>query len=299
MKADLQTNSLMPAETVERARREREFFNRHSDPAEVPDHLLAVPRVLDAIPEEVGRYVPSLKKKYVCEFGCGYGVLSAYFAQRGATVFAFDVAETNVAIARRAARVNRVDDRMFLEVMQAECLAFPADTFDLVFGSAVLHHLDITLSAREIYRVLKPGGVAIFREPLGENRLLEWARRCPLRSSRHRHTADERSLRYRDVDILRTVFPQVVFRESELLAVLRSLFRKAEAGLIAVPRWERVMQGLARMDEWIFAHWPGLRPLASYSVVTMFKPAPQPAKRRARPAASPSRPANEVIERCM
>ena len=121
--------------------------------------------------------------------------------------------------------------------MQGECLAFADDSFDLVFGNAVLHHLDIATAAREIYSVLKPGGVAIFREPLGENRGLEWIRNCPFRSSNHRHTEDEHSLLYRDVDTLRTVFPKVVFRESELLSVLGYLLRKAEVGMIAVPGW--------------------------------------------------------------
>jgi SAM-dependent methyltransferase len=156
--------------------------------------------------------------------------------------------------------------------MQVECLAFPDNAFDLVFGNAVLHHLDIAVSAREIYRVLKPGGVAVFREPLGENRLLEWVRDCPLRSSGHRHTADEHSLLYKDVDTLRTVFPKVVLRESELFSVLRSLFRKVEVGMIAVPRWERLLQHLPGIDRWLLARWPRLRPLASYSVVSLFKP---------------------------
>jgi SAM-dependent methyltransferase len=262
-------------DVIHRAKREREFFNQHTNPSAIPDELLKVPARLDAIPEEVAEHMPILKDKQVCEVGCGYGVISCYFAGRGARVRSFDVSETNVFIARRTAQVNGVEERVSLQVMQGECLAFGDNAFDLVFGNAVLHHLDVAAGAREIYRVLRPGGVAIFREPLGENRLLEWARNCSWRSSNHRHTEDEHSLRYRDVEVLRTVFPKVVFRESELLSVLGYLLRKAEVGMIAVPGWERTMQALTRLDRWLLARVPLLRSLASYSVVSLFKPGPR------------------------
>ena len=272
MSADATLRAALPPELVDRARRERDFFNQRSNPLEVPDEVLRVPQYLDAIPEELGKYMPSLKDKYVCEFGCGYGVIAAYLAQQGARVFAFDVAEANVMVAQRCAEVNGVADRVSVQVMQGECLAYPSNMFDLVLGNAVLHHLDLAASAHEIYRVLKPGGIAIFREPLGENHLLEWARRCPLRSSEHRHTADERSLLYEDVEVLRTVFPQLVFREAELLTVVRALLRRVKVGMIAVAPSGRVVQRLARLDHWMLSRWPAIRPFASYSVISMFKP---------------------------
>jgi ubiquinone/menaquinone biosynthesis C-methylase UbiE len=272
MALDSELSSPISWDVIHRAKREREFFNQHTNPSAIPDELLKVPALLDGIPEEVAEYVPILNGKQVCEVGCGYGVISSYFARRGARVWGFDVSETNVFVARRAAQANGVAERVSLQVMQGECLAFADNSFDLVFGNAVLHHLDITAGAREIYRVLKPGGVAIFREPFGENRLLEWARNCSWRSSNHRHTEDEHSLLYRDVETLRTVFPKVVFRESELLSVLGYLLRKAEVGMIAVPRWERTLQHLASLDRWLLTRVPLLRPLASYSVVSLFRP---------------------------
>jgi SAM-dependent methyltransferase len=271
----------LPSEVAARCAREKEFFDQHSSAADVPDEALRVPAQLSAIPEEIRTYFPALEGACVCEVGCGYGVISAWFAQQGAWVYAFDVSEANIRIAERAARVNQVSDRVCLSVMPGECLSYADKMFDLIFGNAVLHHLDLAISAREFYRVLRPGGVAIFREPLGENRLLEWARRCPWRSEKHRHSPDERSLRYSDVDILRTVFPKVDLREAELLAVLRAVARKAEIGMIAVPRWERAMQRLERMDRWLLRHLPLIRPLASYSVLCLHKPAEETALARA------------------
>ena len=58
-------------------------------------------------------------------------------------------------------------------VADAEGIPYEDDTFDLVVGHAVLHHIpDVELSLREVVRVLKPGGRFIFAgEPsnAGEN----------------------------------------------------------------------------------------------------------------------------------
>ncbi|EUA90518.1 methyltransferase domain protein [Mycobacterium ulcerans str. Harvey] len=48
-------------------------------------------------------------------------------------------------------------------VADAEGIPYDDDTFDLVVGHAVLHHIpDVELSLREVMRVLKPGGRFVF-----------------------------------------------------------------------------------------------------------------------------------------
>jgi SAM-dependent methyltransferase len=269
---DTETVSLLAPEILSRAQRERNFFNQHNDRCAIRDEDLIASPTLNAIPHEVFCHFPSLQDKRVCELGCGYGVASAWFALRGARVFSCDVSERNAAIARRTARVNGVEDRMAVGVMQAESVPLPSNTFDLVFGNGVLHHFDIELSAREILRVLKPGGVAIFREPLGENRLLEWIRRSPLRSARHRHTQDERSFTYADAELLRKVFPQTQVRESELLTLVQALLRELSSNLATCRPSEEVFNKLRQCDVWILSRFTALRPLASLCVVSMSKP---------------------------
>jgi SAM-dependent methyltransferase len=49
------------------------------------------------------------------------------------------------------------------EVADAEALPFEDESFDLVIGHAVLHHIpDVELTMREVLRVLKPGGRFVF-----------------------------------------------------------------------------------------------------------------------------------------
>jgi ubiquinone/menaquinone biosynthesis C-methylase UbiE len=81
-------------------------------------------------------------------------------------------------------------DRLGLKVetvrAEAERLPFPDDSFDLVFGHAVLHHLpDLDAAFAELYRVLRPGGVIAFcGEPSRYgDRLASYPKRAGIRTA--------------------------------------------------------------------------------------------------------------------
>lgn len=54
-------------------------------------------------------------------------------------------------------------------LMDAHHLEFEDNSFDFVFGSGILHHLDLDTALNEISRVLKPNGIMLFTEPLNIN----------------------------------------------------------------------------------------------------------------------------------
>src|SRR5262249_34364314 len=62
-------------------------------------------------------------------------------------------------------------------VMDAHDLEFADGSLDLVFGVAILHHLEFARALREIHRVLREGGKIVFVEPLRHNpvaRVVRW-----------------------------------------------------------------------------------------------------------------------------
>jgi ubiquinone/menaquinone biosynthesis C-methylase UbiE len=87
-----------------------------------------------------------------------------------------DISESLTGFAKRRAAVNQVSDGVNYVVASAYDIPLPDESVDVVFGIAILHHLDLALSAREVKRVLKKGGRAIFQEPVRNSRLIRGVR---------------------------------------------------------------------------------------------------------------------------
>lgn len=71
----------------------------------------------------------------VLDIGCGPGVFTARYAQAGAEVIGVDVSEQMIQVAK-----DQFPGAGF-RVADAEQLPFERDTFDLVVGVHVVHHL--------------------------------------------------------------------------------------------------------------------------------------------------------------
>ena len=108
--------------------------------------------------------------KVILEYGCGSTTRAKQLLDRGAArVMAFDVSPTEVEAARERARAQGIADRTEFMVADAHALPFPPDSFELIVGWSILHHLDLRHALSELRRVLEPGGVAVFTEPLAHN----------------------------------------------------------------------------------------------------------------------------------
>lgn len=97
----------------------------------------------------------------VLEIGCGTGFFTKELEKTQAEVTAIDISSDLLNVAKEKIKKDNV--KMMID--NAYKMSFEEFTFDTVVGSSVLHHLDIKLALKEIYRVLKPGGSAYFTEP--------------------------------------------------------------------------------------------------------------------------------------
>jgi SAM-dependent methyltransferase len=102
----------------------------------------------------------------VLEYGSGWGENTILLARRGAQVHALDISPELIGINRRRMQANGVTSGVRFSVASAYDVPCPDGSVDVVFGMAILHHLDLDLAAKEVYRVLRPGGRAIFSEPM-------------------------------------------------------------------------------------------------------------------------------------
>ncbi|MCC6384376.1 MAG: class I SAM-dependent methyltransferase [Bacteroidia bacterium] len=94
------------------------------------------------------------------EIGCGTGLFSnKFFKLTHADITATDLSQDLLNVARMKYHQIR------FKVEDAMSLSFEDNRFQAVFGSSVLHHLDLKKAVTEIRRVLKPGGRMVFAEP--------------------------------------------------------------------------------------------------------------------------------------
>ena len=102
----------------------------------------------------------------VLEIGCGVYYTTVMLAKNKANVFGIDISDKSIELARKNAAEHGITNINY-SVMDAEHLEYENNKFDRVFGTAILHHLNLEQSLKEICRVLKPNGKAVFMEPLG------------------------------------------------------------------------------------------------------------------------------------
>jgi SAM-dependent methyltransferase len=113
---------------------------------------------LEPLIEEFAEFGTTAGRR-VLEIGVGLGADHCRFAQAGAQLSGIDL--TARAVAHTRQRLALFGLASTLSVGDAENLAFPSDTFDVVYAWGVLHHSPDTQKAiSEVHRVLRPGGVA-------------------------------------------------------------------------------------------------------------------------------------------
>lgn len=106
--------------------------------------------------DSLKKFVNRLDEKKVLEIGCGPGRDARILVDLGCTVTGIDFSK---AFIKKATAV--VPEATFLEMDMRE-LAFPKESFDGVWASASLLHMqktDIASVISNIYSVLKPGGI--------------------------------------------------------------------------------------------------------------------------------------------
>ena len=126
---------------------------------------------------------PLARYERALEIGAGTGYFSLNLLQAGVVeeAVATDISQGMLDALSASAAELGLADRVQTTRTEAERLPFPDDSFDLVFGHAVLHHLpDLDAAFREFRRVLKPGGVVAFAgEPSHYgDRVAAWPKRA-------------------------------------------------------------------------------------------------------------------------
>src|SRR5213083_2194375 len=82
-----------------------------------------------------------VRGRTVLDFGCGSGANTLLLARRGANVVGVDISAELIALAQRRLALNGLPGAARFIVGSAHDLPMEADSVDVVFGIAILHHL--------------------------------------------------------------------------------------------------------------------------------------------------------------
>lgn len=116
---------------------------------------------------ELEPYIPSFADfqsasgKKILEIGIGAGADFQRWCNYASHATGVDLTEAAVSLTRERLELNSIPpEKYHLQTADAENLPFDDDSFDLVYSWGVLHHTPDTRRAfREVFRVLKPGGL--------------------------------------------------------------------------------------------------------------------------------------------
>ena len=127
----------------------------------------------------INKFASETPNNIILDYGCGRGSNSLKYLHYGARkVYGIDLSPVYISNAIELMRQAGYDESLFdFRVMDAHALEFEGNTFDLILGNGILHHLNPDIALKEVYRVLKPDGRVLFLEPLADNPLLKLFRR--------------------------------------------------------------------------------------------------------------------------
>jgi ubiquinone/menaquinone biosynthesis C-methylase UbiE len=190
------------------------------------------------------------------DLGCGDGRSCLRFAKIGYQVTGCDISEGNVQQCRKLALEYGFQSQISCSLAVAEQLDYKDESFDLVVGIDVLHHVEIAPALLEVRRVLKCGGSAIFRDPV-EIPVFDVLRKTRLvtcffpmgMSFEDQRTADEIKLNKNDLITIRTIFSEYEEHRYLMLARLHKIFHSHHP--------ERPSR-LEMIDHFIMQHLPFL-----------------------------------------
>ena len=258
----------------ERQRRELEFYQEYSklnDPSGISFDWISSQ---DTKPwNSYRRQIDLVKQNFrsadqkLLDFGCGKGEYSVLLSKIGYEVFGFDICPNNIEIAKRLASKYEMAERTHFQVGVAEKLDYPTDYFDVVIGTDILHHVEISHALSECSRVLKKGGIAIFHEPvrvpvfdaLRETKFGRWL--VPKEVSLERHvTEDERKLSGNDLEVIRSSGLQFSIQQFLLLSRLERFVR-----FFGVPSL------LEKLDFYLFKAVPPLGRFGGIVIIVLVK----------------------------
>ena len=144
-------------------------------------------------------------------------------------------------LTKAAQNAEHLDLEINYSVDNCESTKFKSESFDLVFGSGILHHLNLNIALKEINRILKKDGEMVFLEPLGTNPLINLYRKFTPNS----RSVDEHPFLKKDFDFIHSLFNQVTVKYYGFFTLIFFL-------LYGNPKKSLMFKIISKLDNYFF-----------------------------------------------
>ncbi|MFQ5452969.1 MAG: class I SAM-dependent methyltransferase [Candidatus Zixiibacteriota bacterium] len=231
-----------------------EIIRQISHPSSPPLHYM----------EYASTIIGDVKGKRMMDYGAGDGWTTIGFAKAGAEVMAIDISEKGVALITKKAESNGVGDLIKAEVQNCYKTKFSTDEFKIIFGNGILHHLDLEASGREISRILKADGVAVFPEPIRETRIMDFVKTVVmfvLNKKPLEETEEEEPLTKERILVLKNYFKTVRLKYFNVFSSASLVFKS-----------QKLASALLWLDDLFIRNVPGFEKLGRAVVIELRGP---------------------------
>ena len=220
--------------------RERKFHdNLQSKKSERFENIFY--KAIHNITEDFFNYLKeNTKNSDVLDYGCGTGAsIEKVIKFNPKKIFGIDISEVSVKKAKKKAEELKISANYSVD--NCEKTKFENNSFDLVYGAGILHHLKIEKCLDEICRILKSKGKLVFIEPLGTNPIINFYRKLTPNS----RSKDEHPLVNKDFVYIKSKFTDISIKYYGFLTLVFFPFYKS-------PENSKLFRLLVDLDQFLF-----------------------------------------------
>ena len=220
--------------------REKEFHNKFHSEKKTRFENIFYKALFNLFDDFYDYLKKNIKNKDVLDYGCGVGSITEQVVNyEPKNISGIDISDQSISIAKK--RNNELNLNIQYQVQNCEKTTLSSNSFDVIYGSGILHHLDITKSIKELKRLLKTNGSLVFMEPLGTNPFINLYRKLTPGS----RTIDEHPLVFKDFDFIKNTLGTITVRYYGFMSLIFFMFYKNSKKSI-------LFKILAILDSWIF-----------------------------------------------
>tara|TARA_X000000950_G_C13795258_1_gene611148 strand:- start:234 stop:977 length:744 start_codon:yes stop_codon:yes gene_type:complete len=220
--------------------REKEFHNRLQSGSKGRFENIFYKALLNAWNDFYNYLNSNAKNCEILDYGCGVGpIIERVIKFNPKKITGIDISEVSISKAKE--KFKGMESKVMLLVDNCEETKFQDNKFDLIYGIGILHHLQTSKCIAEISRILKPGGMLLFIEPLGTNPLINLYRLLTPKS----RSIDEHPLVSKDFEIIKSKFNIVKLKYYGFLTLIFFPFYSSSSK-------SKIFNLLIKLDQFLF-----------------------------------------------